>query len=96
MTAILKLRTLVIHPDPNSLHRASDKVVLFPPYLFEITLSVLFHDTDEAYQNTYGPRPSVLTSDFRLTDIEYAMTRYYSLEPGCRYIVFYIPSRLIR
>ena len=42
------------------------------PYLFVITLSVLFHDTYEAYQHTYGPRPSVLTTDYRLTDIEYA------------------------
>ena len=42
------------------------------PYLFIVTLSVLFHDTYEAYQHTFGPRPSVLTSDFRLTDLEYA------------------------
>ena len=42
------------------------------PYLFVITLSVLFHDTYDAYTEVYGPRPSVLTSDFKLTDIEYA------------------------
>ena len=42
------------------------------PYLFIISLSVLFHDTYEAYILAYGPRPSVLTSDFKLTDIEYA------------------------
>ena len=36
------------------------------PYLFIVTLSVLFHDTYEAYQHTFGPRPSVLTSDFQI------------------------------
>ena len=42
------------------------------PYLFIITLSALFHDTYEVYTPTYDPRPSVLTSDFKPTDIEYA------------------------
>ena len=42
------------------------------PYLFIITLSVLLHDTYEAYKTEYGPRPSVITTDFRLTDVEYA------------------------
>ena len=33
------------------------------PFLFIIASSVLFPDTYEAYTATYGPRPSVLTSD---------------------------------
>ena len=45
-----------------------------------VPVRVLFHDkydptydTYEAYAAAYGPKPSVLTSHFRLTNLEYAV-----------------------
>ena len=42
------------------------------PYLFIITLSVLFQDTYDTYKSAFGPLPTVLQSDSPLCDIEYA------------------------
>ena len=72
MTAMLKLRTLVIYPDPNTLHRASDRVVLSPPTFLLSPSRSCFMTHMKLINTRMGLAPSVLTSDYRLTDIEYA------------------------